>query len=66
MKVRLWSKQYTQSVLKDLRKKGFEVKKENDGFYKAFDNDIEVFSCLLGRNDYICRLNPDYFDTESS
>tara|TARA_R110002124_G_scaffold174627_8_gene342388 strand:- start:1334 stop:1546 length:213 start_codon:yes stop_codon:yes gene_type:complete len=65
MKVRIWSKKHTQEMLKQLRKDGFEVNKKHEGFYEAFDGKIKIFSCMVGQADYICRLNPNYFDTES-
>lgn len=61
MKVRFWSKKYTQKTLRELRKWGYTVNKVHDGFYKAYLDDVLVFSALVGRNDYMCRLNPEFF-----
>ena len=70
MVARIWTKKETQQTLKELRHNGYKVEKIHTGFYKAWDvegyiipNEL-VFSALLMRNGYICRLNPDYFDAE--
>ena len=62
MMPKIWTKKHTQKTLRKLRKWGYDVQKIHDGSYKAYLNDTLVFSALRGRNSYICRLNPEFFE----
>jgi hypothetical protein len=73
MKARVLGKKVTQQILRDLKKNGIAVKKVTEGFYKCYDSFLdenhevvkeEVFSAMVGRNNYLCRFNPDYFGNE--
>ena len=66
MKTRILSKKNTQQILKNLKHNGIKVEKVDGGFYKCYDENTKVFSAMIGRNDYLCRFNPDYFNEESA
>lgn len=56
MKTQLFTKVQTQEVLKDLRKAGYDVKKEND-MYKVYLDDELVFQAMIGHRAYLVRYN---------
>tara|TARA_R100000951_G_scaffold33631_1_gene28467 strand:+ start:2650 stop:2877 length:228 start_codon:yes stop_codon:yes gene_type:complete len=75
MKARILSKKITQQILRNLKRNGIEVEKVDEGFYKCYDYTLNdnyevvkepVFYAMIGRKDYLCRFNPDYFNEESS
>ncbi|MDB4331326.1 hypothetical protein N9987_00305 [bacterium] len=75
MKARILSKKITQQILKNLKHNGIKVEKVDEGFYKCYDYYLddnhevikeEVFSAMIGRDNYLCRYNPLYFDKETS
>lgn len=73
MKTRVLDKKVTQQILRNLKKNGIKVEKVSEGFYKCYDSFLdenhevvkeEVFSAMVGRNNYLCRYNPNYFDNK--
>jgi len=75
MKAKILSKKITQQILRTLKRNNYEVEKVDEGFYKCYDYTLNdnyevvkepVFYAMIGRNDYLCRCNPLYFDKEIS
>lgn len=66
MSTHIWTKKETQQTIKQLRAEGITVNKIDDGFYKAFVNDIQIFSALIGHYGYLVTLNNDFLGVENN
>lgn len=60
MVARIWTKIYTQAVLREVKNKGYEVKKEH-GMYKVFMDEILVMQAMIGGRGYLVRVNENLF-----
>lgn len=64
MIVRIWSKPDTQTFIKRLRAKGYDVAKVNNGYVCHFspaEGKLDlVFKAMIGSRGYLCRINPEY------
>lgn len=57
---RIWTKIYTQTVLREVKSKGYEVKKEH-GMYKVFMDNVLVLQAMIGSRGYLVRVNENLF-----
>lgn len=66
MTTKLWTKKETQSVLKTLRREGYQVEKISYG-YKVYDggNDI-VLEAMTGHRGYLIRYEEGFFAEQSN
>ena len=62
MVARMWTKKETQKTLTGLRRAGYNVVKDEQGFYKAFDLDGgEIFAAMPGTRGYLVRYDSELF-----
>ena len=66
MTSKVWSKKQTQQTIRDLRKAGYDVVKQSEGFYKCeIVNDagqsVSIFTALIGHNGYLVKHHPKLF-----
>lgn len=57
---RIWTKIYTQAVLRECRSKGYDVQKEH-GIYKVFFDGTSVLEAMVGSRGYLVRVNENLF-----
>lgn len=55
--VKLWKKPETQTFIKMLREKGYEVIKDKSGRYSSTSQGIEVFAALPGARGYLVKID---------
>lgn len=60
--VRVWSKKYTQDVIKALKKSGYEVTKSESGIYELHFDGMLLFVALTGCNGYMVRYAEKLLD----
>lgn len=56
MIARVWSKKFTQQMIRDLRKAGYNVERTNDGYALYFRGEV-IFRAMNGRSTYLVRYD---------
>lgn len=62
LRVGVWTKQFTQDAIKALKKSGYEVTKNQSGFYELRFDGMLLFTALIGSQGYLVRYAEKLFD----
>ena len=60
MKTRIWKKKYTQEVIRELRKAGYQVDRLDAGYQCEFEGNV-IFAAMKGSSGYLVRHHPKLF-----
>jgi len=67
MTTRLLRKKALQATLRDLRRAGYDVRKDESGMYRATDSaGGVVLEAMPGRAAYLCRLDEGTFTPDDT